>query len=149
MQITLGLVLPRDGATIPLARHISRYALAEIGVSDETRHDIEVALTEACTNVLEHSGPGDAYEVELSVREDLCYIRVIDRGHGFDTESLATTELHAERGRGVNLMRALVDRLKFESRPEAGTIVHLEKRLDFADTPLRGRAVEGDGGARG
>ncbi|HEX2064816.1 MAG TPA: ATP-binding protein [Acidimicrobiales bacterium] len=80
MEIRLGLLLPREGATIPMARHISRYALAEIGVADESRQDIEVALTEACTNVIKHSGPGDAYEVELSVEDDLCCIRVIDRG---------------------------------------------------------------------
>ena len=29
-------------------------------------------------------------------------------------------------------MRALVDEVKFVSKPEAGTIVHLEKTLSFA-----------------
>ena len=44
----------------------------------------------------------------------------------------------AESGRGIQLMRALVDRVAFESRPEAGMIVHLEKRLEFTpDSPMR------------
>ena len=46
--------------------------------------------------------------------------------------------LHAaERGRGVSLMRALVDNVRFESRPQAGTIVHLVKTLELEEnSPL-------------
>jgi hypothetical protein len=34
-------------------------------------------------------------------------------------------------------MRALVDRLEFQSRPTDGTVVHLEKRLSWAsDAPI-------------
>jgi hypothetical protein len=35
-------------------------------------------------------------------------------------------------------MRALVDKVRFESKPEAGTIVHLEKNLEFDEnSPVR------------
>jgi anti-sigma regulatory factor (Ser/Thr protein kinase) len=42
-----------------------------------------------------------------------------------------------ERGRGILLMRALVDSIDFDSRPEtgAGTIVRLVKRRDFDGPP--------------
>lgn len=51
------------------------------------------------------------------------------------------------RGRGIALMRRLVDRIQFESRPEKGTIVHLQKRLDLAETsPLMARAGRADAG---
>ena len=40
-------------------------------------------------------------------------------------------------GRGLLLMRALMDRIHFESRPEQGTVVHLVKKLDFDVAPLR------------
>ena len=44
----------------------------------------------------------------------------------------------AERGRGIALMRALVDTVSFESQPQAGTIVHLVKTLELEDySPLR------------
>ncbi len=129
----MGLLLPRDGLSIPVARHICRYALKEVGVMPECISDIEVALTEACTNVLDHSGPGEEYEVEFSMNDDRCVIRIIDTGHGFDGESLghAASDLSAEEGRGIELMRALVDQVKFESKQEAGTVVHLEKELSF------------------
>ena len=135
MQISLGLTLPRDEVGIPVARHICRDALNEIGVEPECTSDIEIALTEACTNVLEHSGPGDEYEVNVTVDGHTCVIRVIDTGHGFDGGGLAdmSDKLAAEDGRGVGLMRALVDRIEFISKPEAGTIVHLEKSLELQD----------------
>lgn len=133
MQLTVGLTLPRDELGVPVVRHICRDALAAIGVEPECRSDIEIAVTEACTNVLEHSGPGDEYQVNVSVDGELCIIRVVDTGHGFDAGSLAhmDDDLSAEGGRGVGLMRALVDRIEFISRPEEGTIVHLEKALEL------------------
>ncbi|HVF74312.1 MAG TPA: ATP-binding protein [Acidimicrobiales bacterium] len=135
MELTLGLTLPRDELSIPIARHICRDALNEVGVEPDCRSDIEIALTEACTNVLEHSGPGDEYRIDVTVDGELCVIRVVDTGHGFDSASLAdmTGDLVSEGGRGVFLMRALVDRIEFISKPEAGTVVHLEKTLELRD----------------
>ncbi len=139
----MGLLLPRDGVSIPVARHICRFALKEVGVHPECVGDIEVALTEACTNVLDHSGPGDQYEVHFTMNDEQCVIRVIDTGHGFDGESLGHSRaaLSAEGGRGIELMRALVDKVKFESKAEAGTVVHLEKDLSFVADSAGARLV--------
>jgi serine/threonine-protein kinase RsbW len=134
MQITLSLTLPRDETTIPVTRHIVHHALDEVGALKECMDDIAVAQTEACTNVVKHSGPGDQYEVRVDIDQDKCVIRVIDTGRGFDWQSLTDGEgsdTSAEAGRGISLMRALVDEVRFVSKPEAGTIVHLEKALSF------------------
>jgi serine/threonine-protein kinase RsbW len=132
VQIHFTLCLPRDELSIPVVRHICRSSLAEVGVKMECSTDIEVALTEACTNVLLHSGPADEYQVQLTIDDDLCIIRIVDTGRGFDGAELrGLPDESSESGRGVVLMRALVDRVLFTSRPEAGTIVHLEKNLEF------------------
>lgn len=139
MKVTLQLALPRDELSIPLARHVAASAMREIGVYQECIDDIGVALTEACTNVLNHSGPGDDYEVHLCVDEQECVIRVIDSGQGFDSATLSGHEpaLSDESGRGIVLMRALVDHVRFESRPEEGTIVNLFKELHYVeDAPI-------------
>jgi serine/threonine-protein kinase RsbW len=135
MKILLALSLPRDAATIPVARHIARDALREAGVTDDCSTAIEVALSEAATNVVRHSGEGDEYEVAVSVTAEHCTIRVVDTGRGFDFASLGgvAPEPTAEQGRGMQLMHALVDQVTFESKPEAGTIVRLEKRLQLED----------------
>jgi serine/threonine-protein kinase RsbW len=138
VQIILALALPRDEQTIPVSRHIAVSAMTEIGVVEDCTQDIAIALTEACTNVLRHSGPGDEYEVSLEVDGDQCVIRVVDTGRGFDSASLGFehADASAEQGRGIQLMRALVDSVRFISKPEAGTIVHLEKTLGFEDGSL-------------
>ena len=139
MELKLSLCLPRDALSVAVVRHICGYALREIGVADDCLADIEIALTEASTNVLDHSGPGDEYDVEFHCDDARCVIRVIDRGRGFDFASLRPEDgaATAERGRGVGLMNALVDRVKFVSKPEVGTIVHLEKDLQYrAGAPI-------------
>jgi serine/threonine-protein kinase RsbW len=138
MDISLALTLPRDEQTVPVARHIVRNAMEQVGVEATCVYDVELALSEACTNVLLHSGPGDQFVVRLDLDERLGVIRVIDVGHGFDSAKLQAedTALEAERGRGLGLMQALVDRVDFTSRPEAGTIVTLEKVLTLEDKGL-------------
>ena len=141
MQILLALCLPRDEGTVPVARHIAANAIREIGVSEDAVHDISVALSEACTNVLKHAGPGDEYEVSIEVEGPQCIIRVVDTGRGFDSRTLGLGDADgsAEQGRGIQLMRALVDAVKFISKPEAGTVVRLEKTLVFDDDSLVAR----------
>jgi serine/threonine-protein kinase RsbW len=140
IEVNLSLCLPRDVQIVPLVRHLVGNTLDEFGVTRECRADVELAVTEACANVLDHSHVDDEFEVKVAVDQDRCQIRVIDTGHGFDFSTLGdSTDPGSERGRGVQLMRALVDKISFESEPEAGTVVHLVKRLDFVpDAPRWG-----------
>jgi serine/threonine-protein kinase RsbW len=138
MELSLALTLPRDEQTVPVARHIVRNAMEQVGVDETCVYDTELALSEACTNVLLHSGPGDQYVVRLNLEDRVGMIRVIDVGHGFDSAKLQAEDTlpEDERGRGLGLMQALVDRVDFTSRPEAGTIVTLEKILAYRDEAL-------------
>jgi serine/threonine-protein kinase RsbW len=139
-KVTLSLQLPRDRLSVPVTRHLVGAALREVGVITEDIDDVELALSEACANVIDHSGPGDIYEVAVTVAPTACHIRVIDLGHGFDHHALSPqmAALDAEHGRGVALMHALVDQVRFESQPEQGTVVHLVKNLRFDDNlPVR------------
>ena len=49
------------------------------------------------------------------------------------------------RGRGIALMEHLMDQIQFGVRAEAGTVVHLHKRLNLTDaSPLWGFASDGN-----
>jgi serine/threonine-protein kinase RsbW len=142
MEIALSLSLPRDAESIPVARHFVRNALAEVGVTEDCTHDVELALSEACTNVLLHAGPGDEYDVRLELDQRRCELRVIDVGQGFDATGQRRDRAdEEERGRGLGLMSALVDKVEFVSKPAAGTVVHLQKRLDYDDDSFGGRRL--------
>jgi serine/threonine-protein kinase RsbW len=135
VEIKLTLALPRDEVSVPVVRRLLRQAMDVLGVEPDVTHDIELALTEACTNVLDHSDETDEYEVSAGIDGDQCVIEVIDRGSGFDgsIEGLADAAPSAEEGRGIQLMRALVDRVTFDNRPSKGTVVHLEKKLEWQE----------------
>jgi serine/threonine-protein kinase RsbW len=138
MELSLSLTLPRDKQTVPVARHIVRNAMEQVGVEETCVDDVELALSEACTNVLLHSGPGDQFVVRLDLEDRLGVLRIIDVGHGFDSAKMQATDdlVEAERGRGLGVMQAVVDRVDLTSRPEAGTIVTLEKVLTYSEESL-------------
>lgn len=140
MEIKLILALPRDHFSVPVARRVLRGSMVALGVTPAIIEDIELALTEACTNVLDHAQDSDEYEMSVGIDGRACIIEVIDRGGGFDgsNQGLAEAAPHAEDGRGIQLMRALVDKVTFTNRPMVGTVVHLEKRLEWeSDAPVK------------
>jgi serine/threonine-protein kinase RsbW len=140
VEIKFTLQLPRDSLSVPVVRRVLNASMRTLGVADDCLTDIELALTEACTNVLDHATAGDKYEVIAGLDDATCVIDVVDTGRGFDADHLGHAEADpsAEEGRGIQLIRALVDSVHFRSRPERGMIVHLEKQLEFvAGSPLQ------------
>ncbi len=141
MVITFNLRLPRDEASVPVVRHLCRDALVELGVEDHCVSDVELAVTEACTNVVRHAaGTHDVYEVAVQVDPSICSIKVTDLGIGVvDGDLSRQAANHEEGGRGIFLMRHLVDDLEFISKPEQGTLVRLEKHLSFIQGAIGAR----------
>lgn len=137
MNINLGLSLPRDEASIPVVRHVCRDSMQLLGVEEVCVENIELAVTEACTNVLKHAAEASIeYEVTVEIDDTTCHIRVHDdAGEGFDHASQGVQEAHkeAEGGRGIFIMRAMMDELRFESLAEDGAVVHLVKNLELRD----------------
>ncbi|MGW6503326.1 ATP-binding protein, partial [Nonomuraea angiospora] len=80
MEATIALRLPRDAASVPLIRQMLDGTLRSLGVDPQIRDDIELMLTEACSNVIRHAEPSDDYTVSTSVLDDRCIIKVIDNG---------------------------------------------------------------------
>jgi serine/threonine-protein kinase RsbW len=140
MKISFTLCLPRDEISIPVVRHLLGGSLRKLGVSAGCVSDIELALTEACSNVLRHAtGDEDEYSVDVEITEGRCEIRVLDTGRGFDYSALRNAKESAESGRGIQLMQALTDTVNFESRPGSGMLVRLVKDLEITRGSPLGR----------
>jgi serine/threonine-protein kinase RsbW len=137
MRLDLALALPRDQRSVPVTRHAVSAVLLTLGVAEACRSDIEVALSEACTNVIEHAPPAAEYEVRLELRDHHCVLQVVEAEAG-EVPTLRRGLApagepvdDAERGRGLLLMRALVDRVGFRLQPGTGPVVSLEKQLVY------------------
>lgn len=131
MEATIALRLPRDAASVPVIRQTLDGTLRSLHVVQPIRDDIQLMLSEACANVIKHAVPSDEYTVSAGVYHDRCVIRVVDTGEGFDPRSVGEPSPGAEHGRGLQIMRALADDVRFTQRREHGTIVSLEKKLRF------------------
>lgn len=94
--------------------------------------DVEIALREALANAVLHGNHEDAGKnIHLSCRIQFggeVSIVVKDEGKGFDPTEVpdptAMVNIESEHGRGIYLMRALMDEVHFE---QGGTEVHMRK----------------------
>ena len=99
---------------------------------DGTEVDIEVALREALLNAVIHGNredPGKRVYLRVRCRADgEVSIAIRDEGAGFESGSVPDPTAPEHRlsthGRGIYLMRALMDEVSFE---EGGTVVHMRK----------------------
>lgn len=131
-RMELSVALPRESSSVPVVRRLAGQALRAFGVTDEHIDDVQLAISEACANVVDHAVDTDTYEVRIDLAADRCSITVLDQGHGFDSTQVARRpEDDAETGRGLALMRALVDNVAFEDQPQAGAVVHMVKELEY------------------
>src|SRR4051794_34126671 len=88
VEIKLKLSLPRDELSVPVIRRMTASAMKVLGVDERCAADLQLALTEACTNVLDHAQEGDEYEVSAGIFDSMCVVEVVDTGHGFDSSEL-------------------------------------------------------------
>lgn len=134
MQLSYGLRLPTDVRCVSVVRRLCVATMSELGVHQDSTDDIALAVTEACANVVQHAGTDDDFEVRVTVDGTECRIEVADTGRGIDDPALASLAVDDQdpltHGRGIGLMRILVDELDF-ALDEEGTTVVLVKRLEL------------------
>ena len=112
-------------------RHIS----SRLHIDDGIMYRLLVACTEAVNNAIVHgnkSNPDKKVIIRCSVEKKTMTICVMDEGKGFDSESLLDPReeknLLKESGRGVFLMRSLMDQVKFKHL-KSGSAVEMKVRL--------------------
>src|SRR5215469_16754884 len=74
------LVLPRESLSVPVMRRVLGDTLTRLGIDQSSVDDLLLAVTEACTNVLLHAGPGRRYELVAHVNSSRCLVEVLDGG---------------------------------------------------------------------
>ncbi|WP_153533008.1 ATP-binding protein [Actinomadura macrotermitis] len=130
------LALPREALSIPVVRRVVGDALRGLGVAEDCVADLLVAVSEACTNVVQHARATGTYEVTGQVDDEGCRLRIMDWGRGLRQAPDDDPGDMAESGRGIRIMRALVDELDIDTGDGRGTVVHLRKRLTWRDEAL-------------
>jgi len=108
-----------------------------VGLDDDARHWVSVAIRETVINAIKHGNRNDANKhvfVDLETPQDqsALTIRVRDEGEGFEPEEvadpLAPENLLKSSGRGIFLIRNFMEDVQLRRAPQGGMIVQMTKR---------------------
>jgi serine/threonine-protein kinase RsbW len=118
----LDLSMPADSEAIAAVVDTISAALAQLDVPEQKRFEVALAVQEALANAVVHGcGNDPSKEVRCRVRSDprgRIVIIVTDPGPGFSPDSVSdpkrSENLYADHGRGVYLIRQLMDEVQFE-----------------------------------
>jgi serine/threonine-protein kinase RsbW len=125
-------VFKRESMSVPAMRQVLGDTLRRLGVNEECVDDILLAASEACANVIRHAAHSVAeYEVATTVDTTGCRVEVIDSGGAWRLPPSRPVAPMAESGRGFEVMRACVDDVRLHSAPGRGTVLTLNKRLNW------------------
>lgn len=121
---------------IELVQVVLRDSLERLGMEEDARHWVDVAVREALANAIKHGNaqnPSKQVRVDLAVEGEELVIRVEDEGGGFDPaqlgDPLAPENLLRPNGRGIFYMKSFMDEIQYSAGPGGGTMVTLRKRL--------------------
>lgn len=113
-----------------IAREVDRYS----GDLDMLAYHVNLVLTEAMANAIEHGHQGEAggnkVRIVIHIEGDTLCIQVYDQGKGFEMECLPEPDAECldERGRGIFFMRSLMDSVSYQ-KTETGNVLEMRKRL--------------------
>jgi serine/threonine-protein kinase RsbW len=112
-------------------------AAQDAGLDESAVYAVDMAVDEACANIIGHAygdeGRGDI-EITCRIDEDGLTLVLRDNGRPFDPTKVPHPDLEAplegreEGGLGLFLMRHLMDRVEYESRPGSGNVLTMVKR---------------------
>jgi anti-sigma regulatory factor (Ser/Thr protein kinase) len=132
-SIPFALTLPSDLRLLALARVFIETACASLNFDICFVESVQLAVHEALQNIIRHAYDGRAdavLEIQVVPLEGGLEIRLLDEGKPFDVSAVPYLEPGELRigGRGVFLMRRLVDEMASEPRLPKGNVLRLIKR---------------------
>lgn len=127
------LRVPSKAEYVSIVRAFVTDLARRLGLSPSAIEDVQVAVSEACANVVRHAYSEDEHESEVivlcSVRDGRLLMEIADCGQGF-CEPLIEPRSTMDRdgGFGLVLIRNLMDNVSLDSSPEGGTVVRMSKK---------------------
>jgi len=107
----------------------------EFGLPVEKFINFQIAASEAIVNAIVHGNKQDPQKkvhVDVAAEGDTLTLQIKDEGEGFDVDKLPDptdeSNLYKESGRGIYIIRSLVDEFKIDSNSGGTTMVLIMKK---------------------
>lgn len=147
----LEVSLPSGVEYLPLVDSLCQAFCAWTGMSKDVTDDMAIAVVEAATNAVVHGNKCDKSKkvnVAFKRRPAEILVSVTDEGEGFDPRRLANPveggNIYKDSGRGIYIMKHIMDKVDFDFPRDGGTRVRMSKCL----TCEKGRVLAVDHGER-
>lgn len=113
--------------------------------------EVEVAASEAVANIIRHAYVGldrlPPVRVKCSHGKCGLMVEVSDKGRGFDAPPggvIPEVDFDREGGLGIILIKSLMDRVYYSSKPDVGTRIRMTKSTNHA-IPVRAEVASPHG----
>ncbi|MBN1894391.1 ATP-binding protein [bacterium] len=132
------LRIPSETANLQVIRNFVSDVAKSVGFENQDIGKIELAVDEACTNVIEHAYHQDSKkDIDVAVKIDFDKFTVVitDHGKGFKPEDVDIPDMNrylAELrvgGLGIYLMKHLMDEVEYRTQPGVSNEVRMVKYL--------------------
>jgi serine phosphatase RsbU (regulator of sigma subunit)/putative methionine-R-sulfoxide reductase with GAF domain/anti-sigma regulatory factor (Ser/Thr protein kinase) len=140
------VIFPARFEQLEAIREFAAEAAKDAGMDEGDIYAVELAIDEACTNIIEHAYEGqDGGDIECTCDTDGICLTVVIRDHGkpFDPSTVAEPDLEADLesrrvgGLGIFLIKQLMDEVHFEPLGEAGNVLTMVKRQKIKEARNR------------
>lgn len=129
------LIIKSDVNELAKVATITEEICIRFGLIEDEIDDISIAVTEAVNNAIKHGNKEDStksIKIVFEVETDRIKIRIKDEGKGFQLEEVKdprkNENLLKDDGRGILIMKALMDEVKVLSGNE-GNVLQLVKKI--------------------
>jgi len=130
------LRLCADLAQLTAIREFVARSGRELDLDERANYDLQLAVDEACTNVIQHAYGGRAGEIEVTVEpaEGGVRVTVADWGTPFELHKVPVPDVAAPLeqrevgGLGLFLIHQLMDDVRFDFDAELGNTLTMVKR---------------------
>ncbi len=127
--------IPGDVAWLDLVQGVAEEVGRQAGLDEDQRLDLGLAVREGTINAIEHGHrdlPGEPVRLTFRLETARVRVEIADRGPGFDPARVPDPtdpeNLLRPSGRGLLLIRSLVDTVDWRTGPDGTTLI-LEKLL--------------------
>jgi len=132
------LHVPSSTENLALIREFVTSVATQAGLDANDIAKLELAVDEACANVIEHAYGHDSTK-EVTVRavvdDENLNIHVVDTGRGFDPAAVPQPDLESlisdrkTGGLGLRVIKSLMDHVSYEMIPGSKNELHMTKRI--------------------
>lgn len=131
----LECTIPSHLEQLNCIERLTAQAAEQLRLSEDQQDNLAIAVTEAVGNAIVHGNKKDPEKkvtIRFQLKPDSVHVTVKDEGHGFDPDQIANPldqgNLMKESGRGIFILRKLMDKVTFDFTP-GGTIIHLTMKI--------------------